>query len=126
MLTEADISLQTFSIMFNSKHTDTSWFLANINSVNEKIVNVKNGTYAANSVNSVDTCLSAGDYNFTVFDQYGKIIAMPRILLLLLQFILNLPLKKQVTECAVPTEMGTYECVWMVEKFYLQSPSKRF
>ena len=125
MLTEADISLQPFFIMFNSNHTDTSWFLANINSVNEKIVKVKNGTYAANSVNSVDTCLSAGDYNFTVFDQYGKIIVMPRILLLL-QFILNLPLKQQVTECAVPTEMGMYEYVWTVEKFYLQSPSKRF
>ena len=54
--------------------TDTAWFIASSDALNKKIVNVKNGEYEANSVNSVDTCLSPGDYNFTVYDEYGKVI----------------------------------------------------
>eukprot|EP00804_Cyclotella_cryptica_P013731 CCRYP_018844-RE/>CCRYP_018844-RE protein AED:0.15 eAED:0.15 QI:230/1/1/1/1/0.88/9/256/604 len=50
---------------------DTSWFLADVNSVNKKILKVKNGTYDAFSLNSVDTCLPYGEYNFTVYDEYG-------------------------------------------------------
>jgi hypothetical protein len=40
--------------------------------VDEKIVKVKNGQYEAYSVNSVDTCVTPGEYNFTVYDEYGK------------------------------------------------------
>jgi hypothetical protein len=53
-------------------YLDTSWFLANVNSVDKKIVNVNHGTYDALSINSMDTCLPHGDYNFTVYDEYGK------------------------------------------------------
>lgn len=89
------------------------------------IVNVKNGAYVANSVNSVDTCLTAGDYNFTVFDQYGEIIPCKESFSFLPHCIFNLPLKQQVTEYAVHMEMGMCEYSWMGEKFYSQSPSKR-
>lgn len=40
--------------------------------MDEKIVKVKNGQYEAYSVNSVDTCVTPGEYNFTVYDEYGK------------------------------------------------------
>lgn len=55
-------------------YLDTAWFLANVDSVNKKIRNVKNGEYEANSVNTVDTCLSKGDYNLTVYDEFGEIV----------------------------------------------------
>ncbi|KAL3770571.1 hypothetical protein ACHAWO_000931 [Cyclotella atomus] len=50
---------------------DTSWFLASADSVDKKIVEVKSGQYEAYSVNTVDTCVSPGAYNFTVYDEYG-------------------------------------------------------
>ena len=56
-------------------YLDTSWFLANVDSVDTKIKKVKNGAYEANSVNIVDKCLSKGDYNFTVYDEYGEIVS---------------------------------------------------
>lgn len=52
--------------------TDTSWFLASADSVDKQIVEVKSGQYEAYSVNTVDTCVSPGAYNFTVYDEYGK------------------------------------------------------
>ena len=48
---------------------DTSWFIAN--SKRRKVVKVNNGTYGEFGYDKVDTCLSPGDYNFTVYDQYG-------------------------------------------------------
>lgn len=48
---------------------DTEWFIAGQDGY--KHANVAKGTYGSYSHDILDVCLEAGDFNFTITDQYG-------------------------------------------------------